>query len=306
MADAVLTECSDGIAVITINRPEARNAVNGEVARGIAAAVEEFDGSADVRVLILTGAGGTFSAGMDLKGFLAGESPNVAGRGFGGIAERPPAKPVIAAVEGYALAGGFEIALSCDMIVASEAARFGLPEVRRGLVAGAGGLLRLPHRVPYHLAMEIALTGEHSTAERLQQAGLVSRVVGVGEALTAAREGGARGPGSPARGGGQQAGHRRVGGLGQRRGVRPAGRGDRPRVRLRGRHGGRGRLRGEAGARVARRVSRSAGQGRDLRRAAAGQDARSRGARMGTLRRGGPGRVCGQRLAEPAPAAVQP
>jgi enoyl-CoA hydratase len=188
MADAVLTECSDGIAVITINRPEARNAVNGEVARGIAAAVEEFDGSADVRVLILTGAGGTFSAGMDLKGFLAGESPNVAGRGFGGIAERPPAKPVIAAVEGYALAGGFEIALSCDMIVASEAARFGLPEVRRGLVAGAGGLLRLPRRVPYHLAMEIALTGEHFTAERLQQAGLVSRVVGVGEALAGARE----------------------------------------------------------------------------------------------------------------------
>jgi enoyl-CoA hydratase len=188
MADAVLTEVDDGIAVITINRPEARNAVNGEVARGIAAAVEELDGSADVRVLILTGAGGTFSAGMDLKGFLAGESPNVAGRGFGGIAERPPAKPVIAAVEGYALAGGFEMALSCDMIVASEAARFGLPEVRRGLVAGAGGLLRLPRRVPYHLAMEIALTGEHFTAERLQQAGLVSRVVGVGEAMAGARE----------------------------------------------------------------------------------------------------------------------
>jgi enoyl-CoA hydratase len=188
MADAVLTECSDGIAVITINRPEARNAINGEVARGLAAAVEEFDGSGDVRVLILTGAGGTFSAGMDLKGFLAGESPNVEGRGFGGIAERPPAKPVIAAVEGYALAGGFEIALSCDLIVASEAARFGLPEVRRGLVAGAGGLLRLPRRVPYHLAMEIALTGEHFTAERLLQAGLVSSVVGVGEALAGARE----------------------------------------------------------------------------------------------------------------------
>jgi enoyl-CoA hydratase len=188
MADAVLTECSDGIAVITINRPEARNAINGEVARGLAAAVEEFDGSGYVRVLILTGAGGTFSAGMDLKGFLAGESPNVEGRGFGGIAERPPAKPVIAAVEGYALAGGFEIALSCDLIVASEAARFGLPEVRRGLVAGAGGLLRLPRRVPYHLAMEIALTGEHFTAERLRQAGLVSSVVGVGEALAGARE----------------------------------------------------------------------------------------------------------------------
>ncbi|HEX4660546.1 MAG TPA: crotonase/enoyl-CoA hydratase family protein [Streptosporangiaceae bacterium] len=188
MADAVLTEVQDGIAVITINRPEARNAVNGEVARGIAAAVEEFDGSEDVRVMILTGAGGTFSAGMDLKGFLAGESPVVEGRGFAGIAERPPAKPVIAAVEGYALAGGFEIALSCDMIVASEAAKFGLPEVRRGLVAGAGGLLRLPRRVPYHLAMEIALTGEHFTSERLRQAGLVAAVVAAGEALAGARE----------------------------------------------------------------------------------------------------------------------
>ncbi len=188
MADAVLTEVEDGIAVITINRPEARNAVNGEVARGIAAAVEEFDGSGDVRVMILTGAGGTFSAGMDLKGFLAGESPVVEGRGFAGIAERPPTKPVIAAVEGYALAGGFEIALSCDMIVASEAAKFGLPEVRRGLVAGAGGLLRLPRRVPYHLAMEIALTGEHFTAERLRQAGLVAAMVAAGEALAGARE----------------------------------------------------------------------------------------------------------------------
>ena len=188
MADAVLTEVDDGIAVITINRPEARNAVNGEVARGIAAAVEEFDAAGDVRVLILTGTGGTFSAGMDLKGFLSGDSPVAEGRGFGGIAERPPAKPVIAAVEGYALAGGFEIALSCDLIVASETAKFGLPEVRRGLVAAAGGLLRLPRRVPYHLAMEIVLTGEHFTAERLQQAGLVSRLVGPGQALAGARE----------------------------------------------------------------------------------------------------------------------
>jgi enoyl-CoA hydratase len=198
MADAVLTEVEDGVAVITINRPEARNAVNRDVAQGIAAAVEELEGSADVRVLILTGAGGTFSAGMDLKGFLAGESPIVEGRGFGGIAERPPAKPVIAAVEGYALAGGFEIALSCDLIVASETAKFGLPEVRRGLVAGAGGLLRLPRRVPYHLAMEIALTGEHFTAERMQQAGLVNKVVGAGEALSGARELAARvGQGAP-------------------------------------------------------------------------------------------------------------
>jgi len=188
MAEAVLTEVDGGIAVITINRPEARNAVNGEVARGIAAAVDEFDGAGDVRVLIITGAGGTFSAGMDLKGFLAGDAPVAAGRGFGGIAERPPVKPVIAAVEGYALAGGFELALSCDLIVAAETAKFGLPEVRRGLVAAAGGLLRLPRRVPYHLAMEIALTGEHFTAARLHQAGLVSRLTGPGQALAGARE----------------------------------------------------------------------------------------------------------------------
>src|ERR1700733_991500 len=187
-APPVLTEVDDGIAVITINRPRARNAVNGAVARGIAAAVEDFDARADVRVLVLTGAGGTFSSGMDLKGFLSGDAPVAADRGFGGIVERPPAKPVIAAVEGYALAGGFELALACDLVVASEAASFGLPEVRRGLVAGAGGLLRLPRRVPYHLAMEIALTGEHFSAERLHQAGLISRLVGAGQALAGARE----------------------------------------------------------------------------------------------------------------------
>lgn len=188
MADAVLTENDGGIAVITINRPEARNAVNGEAARGLAAAVDEFDADRNVRVIILTGAGGTFSAGMDLKGFLAGDSPRVEGRGFAGITERAPAKPMIAAVEGYALAGGFEIALSCDLIVASETAKFGLPEVRRGLAAAAGGLLRLPRRVPYYLAMEIVLTGEHFPADRLHRAGLVSRLVGAGQALAGARE----------------------------------------------------------------------------------------------------------------------
>ena len=188
MAEPVLAEVSDGVGVITINRPEARNAVNGAVARGIAAAVDELDGRADVRVLILTGAGGTFSAGMDLKGFLAGDAPVVEGRGFGGIVERPPVKPVIAAVEGYALAGGFELALACDLVVAAETARFGLPEVRRGLVAAAGGLLRLPQRIPYHLAMEIALTGAHYPAQRLVEAGLVNQVVPEGEALASAAE----------------------------------------------------------------------------------------------------------------------
>jgi len=188
MSDEVLTEVSDGVAVITINRPEARNAVNGAVARGIAEAVEELDASKDAQVLILTGAGGTFSAGMDLKGFLTGDSPSFADRGFGGIVERPPVKPIIAAVEGYALAGGFELVLACDLVVASEAAKFGLPEVRRSLVAGAGGLLRLPKRIPYHLAMEIALTGEHYSAARLHQAGLVNQLVPAGEALAAARD----------------------------------------------------------------------------------------------------------------------
>jgi enoyl-CoA hydratase len=188
MADAVRTEVAEGVAVITIDRPQARNAVNGDVARGIAAAIEEFDERADVSVLVLTGAGGTFSAGMDLKGFLSGDSPIVAGRGFAGLAERPPTKPVIAAVEGYALAGGFELVLACDLVVASEEAKFGLPEVRRGLVAGAGGLLRLPKRIPYYLAMEIALTGEHFSAARLAAAGLVNKLVPAGEALPAARE----------------------------------------------------------------------------------------------------------------------
>jgi len=188
MAEAVLVSVEDGIAVITINRPAARNAVNGDVARGVAGAIGELDARNDVRVLILTGAGGTFCAGMDLKGFLAGDVPTVPGRGFGGITERPPAKPVIAAVEGYALAGGFELVLACDLVVASEEAKFGLPEVTRGLVAGAGGLLRLPRRIPYHLAMEIALTGEHFPAARLHEAGLVNRLVPAGQALAAARE----------------------------------------------------------------------------------------------------------------------
>jgi enoyl-CoA hydratase len=185
---AVLTDVSDGVAVITINRPEARNAVNGEVARGIAEAVDEADASTDVQVLILTGAGGTFSAGMDLKGFLSGDSPAFGDRGFGGIVQRPPVKPIIAAVEGYALAGGFELVLACDLVVASEEARFGLPEVRRSLVAGAGGLLRLPNRIPYHVAMEIALTGEHFPAGRLQQVGLVNQLVPAGQALDAAKK----------------------------------------------------------------------------------------------------------------------
>ncbi len=198
MPDVVSVETHDGTGVITINRPQARNAVNGAVAHGIAAALDQLDGDAEVKVLILTGAGGNFSAGMDLKAFVAGDTPTVPGRGFGGIVERSPRKPLIAAVEGFALAGGFELALACDLLVASEDAIFGLPEVRRGLVAGAGGLLRLPQRIPYHLAMELALTGERYPAARLQQAGLINMLVPAGQAVAGARELAARiMPGAP-------------------------------------------------------------------------------------------------------------
>ena len=187
-SDAVLCQVDGPIAVVTINRPAARNAVNGAVAAGMAAVLDDLDARPDVRVIVLTGAGGTFCAGMDLKGFLAGENPMAGGRGFAGIVERPPAKPVIAAVEGYALAGGFEVALSCDLIVASETASFGLPEVTRGLVAAAGGLLRLPRRIPYHLAMEVALTGDLIPAPQLHRAGLINRLVPPGQALAMATE----------------------------------------------------------------------------------------------------------------------
>jgi enoyl-CoA hydratase/carnithine racemase len=185
--DSVLTEVDGPVAVVTINRPEARNAVNEAVSSGVAAALDDLDTRAGVQVIVLTGAGGTFCAGMDLKGFLAGENTLAGGRGFGGIVTRPPAKPVIAAIEGYALAGGFEIALACDLIVASEEAVFGLPEVTRGLVAAAGGLLRLPRRIPYHMAMEMALTGDRVAAARLQQAGLISLLAPAGQALDQAR-----------------------------------------------------------------------------------------------------------------------
>ncbi|HEY5984805.1 MAG TPA: crotonase/enoyl-CoA hydratase family protein [Streptosporangiaceae bacterium] len=187
MPDVLSIEVAEGIAVLSINRPGQRNAVNEAVARAIAAAFDELDPRRDVSAFVLTGDGGTFSAGMDLKGFLAGENPQAGGRGFAGITARPPAKPVVTAVEGYALAGGFEIALACDLIVASEDAVFGLPEVTRGLIAGAGGLIRLPDRVPYHLAMEIALTGDHVPARRLHAAGLINRLVPPGHALPEAR-----------------------------------------------------------------------------------------------------------------------
>ncbi len=187
MADqAVLTEVRDEVLLVTLNRPAQRNAVNRAVAEGIAAALDRLDGDGALRVGVLTGAGKGFCAGMDLKAFLAGERPVVAGRGFAGIVQRSSAKPLIAAVEGFAVAGGFEIALACDLIVAARGARFGIPEVKRGLVAAGGALLRLPQRIPYHLAMELALTGDLVDAERMASVGLLSRLVEPGGAVEGA------------------------------------------------------------------------------------------------------------------------
>jgi enoyl-CoA hydratase len=176
MSDA-LTQIDNGILIITINRPEAKNAMNKAAAEIIAAALDQLDSDDALRVGILTGAGGTFCSGMDLKGFLRGETPSVAGRGFGGLTEKAPAKPLIAAVDGYALAGGMELAMSCDLIVANKAAKFGIPEAKRGLVAGAGGLIKLPLQIPSRLAMELALTGDFVDAERAYAMGFVNRIV---------------------------------------------------------------------------------------------------------------------------------
>ena len=176
------------ILVITINRPEARNAIDTTVAQGLADAMDRLDADAALRVGILRGAGKGFSAGMDLKAFLRGETPTIEGRGFGGFTERPPAKPLIAAVDGFAVAGGLELALACDLIVASADAVIALPEVKRSLVAAGGGLLRLAQRIPYHVAAEIALTGEPISVERLHEIGLVNRISRPGEAFQTALE----------------------------------------------------------------------------------------------------------------------
>src|SRR5436190_6528733 len=185
---AVLTEHRDRVLVITINRPDQRNAVNAAVAQGIASALDELDGDAALSVGVLTGAGKGFSAGMDLKAFVAGESAWVGDRGFAGIVQRPASKPLIAAIEGFAVAGGLEIALACDLIVASRGAKLGIPEVKRSLVAAGGALLRLPQRLPYGIAMELALTGDTITAERGYDLGLVNRLAERGEAVAAALE----------------------------------------------------------------------------------------------------------------------
>ena len=185
MTDQVLTSVEDGVLVVTINRPEAKNAMTKAAAEGIAAAMDRLDAEAELRCAVLTGAGGTFCSGMDLKGFLAGEWPVAGNRGFGGLTSWTPKKPIIAAVDGYALAGGMELALACDMIVASKGTKFGIPEAKRGLVAAGGGVVQLPRLLPRPLAMEMALTGDPITAERAHELGLVN-VVTDGPALAGA------------------------------------------------------------------------------------------------------------------------
>ncbi len=177
----------DGVMIVTLNRPKAKNSINKAVAVAIAAAMDELDSNNDIRAAILTGADNTFCAGMDLKAFVSGEMPVVKGKGFAGLCEQPPQKPLIAAVEGYALAGGCELALSCDLIVVADNAKFGIPEAKRGLAAAAGGLMRLPRQIPYRVAMELALTGDFIDAQRAYELGLVNRVVPAGSSLEGAK-----------------------------------------------------------------------------------------------------------------------
>jgi len=185
---AVLTERRGNVLVITLNRPQVRNAVNAALAEGVAKALDELDGEAGLSVGVLTGTGGFFSAGMDLGAFVRGESPYYGDRGFAGITRRASEKPLIAAIEGFAVAGGLEIALSCDLIVAAKGAKMGIPEAKRSLVAAGGALLRMPRRMPYHVVMELALTGDSFPAERFYELGLVNRLAEPGAALDAALE----------------------------------------------------------------------------------------------------------------------
>ncbi|HXP38254.1 MAG TPA: crotonase/enoyl-CoA hydratase family protein [Solirubrobacteraceae bacterium] len=187
-SEPVLTERRGNVLLITINRPEVRNAVNGAVAEGIAGALDELDGDETLSVGVLTGGGGFFCAGMDLGAFVKGESPWFGDRGFAGIAQRAAKKPLIAAIEGFAVAGGMEIALACDLIVAANGAKMGIPEAKRSLVAAGGALLRLPQRMPYHVVMELALTGDPMPAERFHEFGVVNRLADPGTAVDVAIE----------------------------------------------------------------------------------------------------------------------
>ncbi len=186
--DAILTEKKENILIITLNRPKVRNALNLAAAEQLEKVVDDFDADPETRVAIITGAGGNFCAGQDLMEAGAGKFARTMKRGWGGMMRRPPEKPIIAAVEGPALAGGFELCLACDLIVATEKSRFGLPEAALGLVAAGGGLFRLPRRIPYHVAMEMILTGEPVAVERAYELGIVNRVCEPGRSLETALE----------------------------------------------------------------------------------------------------------------------
>lgn len=185
-SDNVLVSRDGAVLIVTINRPAMRNAIDRATSEHIARAMDELDADPALTLGILTGAGGHFCAGMDLKAFLRGERVELPGRGLAGICETPPRKPLIAAVEGYALAGGCEMALACDLLVAADNAQFGIPEVKRGLIAGSGGLIRLPQRIPRQIALEYALTGALMPATQARQWGLVNRLTAPGEALQGA------------------------------------------------------------------------------------------------------------------------
>jgi enoyl-CoA hydratase len=187
-SEPVLAERRGNVLLITLNRPEVRNSVNAALAEGVGKALDELDADDELAVGVLTGAGGFFSAGMDLGAFVKGESPWYGDRGFAGIAQRASQKPLIAAIEGFAVAGGFEIALSCDLIVAAKGAKLGIPEAKRSLVAAGGALLRLPRRMPYHVVMELALTGDTQPAERFHHFGVVNSLAEPGEAVNIALE----------------------------------------------------------------------------------------------------------------------
>jgi enoyl-CoA hydratase len=184
----ILTERRGRVLVITLNRPDRRNAITAALAAGMDAALSELDADDGLSIGVLTGAGKGFCSGMDLKAFVAGESPHTPGRGFAGITYNPSAKPLIAAIEGFAVAGGLEVALACDLIVAARGAILGVPEVKRSLVAAAGGLLRLPRVLPRTVALEMVLTGDPIDAERAHALGMVNRLVEPGEALSSALE----------------------------------------------------------------------------------------------------------------------
>jgi enoyl-CoA hydratase len=184
----LLTERRDRVLLITLNRPDARNAVNLAMAEAMDAALTELDSTDELSLGVISGEGKGFSSGMDLKAFAGGERPWSENRGFAGIVQKPAQKPLIAAIEGFAVAGGLEIALACDLIVAARNSKLGIPEARRGLVAAGGALRQLPRRLPAAIAMELALTGETITAERAAELGLVNRLADPGKALDTALE----------------------------------------------------------------------------------------------------------------------